>query len=111
VPNYVVSWVDSSGNGELGPGDDFTWEFSYCWDDDPTNDFDDLIHGMVEFGRYTEVVDSSNRVTRIGFETPGGVVFTNFVVSEVEEDPPGTFSIDTTIDTELNGGFTIVFTE
>jgi hypothetical protein len=107
--NYVVSWADSSGNGQLGPGDDFTWEFSYCWDDDPANDFDDLIQGVVNLGNYTEVVDASNRVTRIGFESPGGVVFTDFVLYEVEEEPADTYN--TTITTELNGGFTIVFTE
>jgi hypothetical protein len=108
----ALTWDDASLNGEVGGGDNFTWSFTDCWDDDPTDDIDDLINGTLDLDSYTEVVDGNNRVTRIGFEGQGGgVVYTNFVVSEVEEDPPGTFTIDPSAETTVNGSFTIVFTE
>jgi len=108
---HALTWQDSSGNGEVGGGDNFTWTFTDCWDNDPNDDFDDLINGTVNLGSYTEVVDGNNRVTRVGFESPEGVVFTNLVISEVEEGPPGTFTIDPNDDVTVNNGFTIVFTE
>jgi hypothetical protein len=52
-----------------------------------------------------------NWVTRIGFDSPGGVVFNNFILREVEENPPGTFTMDPLGDISINGGFTIIFTE
>jgi len=108
----ALSWDDASGNGEVGGGDNFTWTLTDCWDDDQGDNIDDLINGTVDLDSYTEVVDGSNRVTRIGFEGQGGgVVFTDFVVSEVEEEPLGTFTIDQNADITVNGGFTIVFTE
>ena len=108
---HALTWQDTSGNGEVGPGDSFTWTFTDCWDNDPNDDNDNLINGTVDLGSYTEVVDGSNRVTRVGFDSPEGVVFTNLVLSEVEESPPDTFTIDPNNDVTVNNGFTIVFTE
>jgi hypothetical protein len=107
----ALTWDDASGNNDVGGGDNFTWDFDDCWDNDTTDDIDDLINGTVDLGSYTEVVDGNNRVTTIGFLGPEGVVFTNFVLSEVEEDPPGTFTIDPNDDITVNGGYTIVFYE
>ncbi len=113
-----VSWVDTSGNADLGPGDSFVWSYSDCWENDESDTLDDLINGSVNLVGYTEVSENRNGsvvITRIGFEpyidSPGGVEFLDLTVAETEENPPGTFVIDEGAVFTIKGGFSIVFFE
>ena len=107
----VFTWNDDMSNGELGPGDSFSWEFIKCWNDDESDDFDFLYHNRLNLVNYVEVVNE-NVVTRIGFEPtqgPGGVDFCNLVLTETET----TFEniiLGVNDAFILNGGFSIVFT-
>lgn len=104
------TWFDVSDDGEVGGGDSFQWEFVDCWDDDPEDDIDDLLNGTIDLRGYTEVEDGGKTV-RIGYELPGGVEFTEFCLSEIEEVDEGVYTHDTTYAVTVNGGFTIVFYE
>jgi hypothetical protein len=113
-----VSWVDTSGNADLGPGDSFVWSYSDCWENDESDTLDDLINGSVNLVGYTEVSENRNGsvvITRIGFEpyidSPGGVEYLDLTIAETEENPPGTFVIDEGAVFTINGGFSIVFFE
>jgi hypothetical protein len=116
--SFSVTWIDDSGNFDLGPGDSFVWYFSDCWENDEFDDIDNLINGGVNLVGYTEVSeirDSTNVITRIGFEpyidSPGGVEFLDLTIAETQEDPPGTFVVDENSVITINGGFSIVFFE
>jgi len=114
----LFSWVDDNVNGEVGPGDSFRQEFESCWYDDPDDDIDELIDGVIEFVSYTEVV-SNDLITRIGFEgatnaRTGGVRYGDelgndpLVITEtIEQD--GTITPDEPI--TLTGQYVIVFFE
>lgn len=107
--SQTFGWEDSSANGDLGPGDDFTWTFTGYGEDSP-DDIDQIADGTVEFLSFTE----NETPFRLGFEPyegPGGVFFQDFSLYEVEEGPPGVFTPDTGMEITINGGYTISFTE
>jgi len=102
------SWEEGTAgadDGEVGPGDSFSMDFDDCWNNDPEDDFDDLIQGGLDFTGYMENIETVADVetlTGIGFEE---ITFRNLVLSEtytegdvctLEGNPTtitGTFSI------------------
>lgn len=108
----VLTWL---GSGDVSPGDSFEWTFTDCWLDDPGDTFDTLVRGSITLRNWTEVVDSSNRLVRIGFEPfngPGGVQYNDLALDETVESPPGTVTIAGGPGSlVIAGGFAIVFFE
>jgi len=98
----TITWT---GSGELLPGQDFTIDFDDCWLDDPTDNTDDLLNGIITLQGYVEDVDASNTLTRVGFDA---VLFQDFTEAETEEDT-GVFTIDPSGTTTVNGGFSVIF--
>lgn len=102
VPGTIrYAWIDSSGNGSVGPGDSFTITFSQCWVNDATDNLDDLLDGTATLSNYTEL---DGPPLMIG----GDMSFTDFVITETEEVSPGVFTTDPNPMT-INGGFQIYF--
>jgi hypothetical protein len=102
----VLTW---QGPGdELIPGAVFDWEFTDCWD---ANDFQ-LANGLIQFANYTEQIDASNRLTRIGFVPDagvnGGISFLGWTLSQTDLDQ-GVYTIDPANDLRLSGGFSLLF--
>ena len=105
----TITWL---GSGEVTPGDNFEWRFTDCWRDDPLDDTDDLIDGVIRMENYVEAVDSvTNILVEIGFghlfNEPGGVIFDNLLIRETQEDM-GVFTIDPDDDITVNGGFVLL---
>lgn len=106
----TVTWNDDNSDGTLNPGDGFNWLLADCWDNDPTDNIDDLLNGEIDTIGYTEVITSAGLIDIIGFEPfgddPGGVIFTNFSFTETDSstNPPTLEEVTT-----LNGGFSIIF--
>jgi len=99
------------GSGEdLSPGDVFDWTFTNCWFADSNS----LIDNFLQMQNYIEVVDASNTLTRIGFgpanNMSGGVLYFDWTIAETEEID-GVYTIDPDDRIEINGGFSMVFTQ
>ncbi len=114
----TLTWLDSNGDGEVATGDDFRWDFVQCWDNDEAGLIDDLVDGQVDlagFVKETEQRDGVDIMTRFGFgpegENTGGVIFTDLVHTEIEEEAEGTFTPEPRRSFTLNGGYAIFFTE
>ena len=104
----TVSWSDVDNSIGINSGDSFFLDFIDCWDDDPTDTIDTLYDRGISFFNYTEV-QTAGVITRVGFESPGGIDFTGLQITETEDDG---FNIlifgDEAI--TLSGGFSMVFT-
>lgn len=102
-----VTWT---GSGELSDGDDFTWEFSQCWFDEPFDDTSELLHGTVLLENYTETIDfNNNTLFEIGFgglDGQPGVIFDLTVSETIEENGVFTISPDNVI--TITGGFAMI---
>ena len=100
----TVTWL---GSGELSDGDDFTWQFTQCWDQDD----EELIDGTVTLQDYTESVDFNTGVLfdigfgGLGAGAPGGVIF-DFSFSETVEDQ-GIWTIPADGVITISGGFVL----
>ena len=100
----TVTWL---GSGELDDGDDFTWQFTQCWDADD----EELIDGTVTLQDYQESVDFNTGVLfdigfgSLGAGAPGGVIF-DFTISETVEDQ-GVWSIAADDVITISGGFVL----
>ncbi|NPV04414.1 MAG: hypothetical protein HPY67_06760 [Syntrophaceae bacterium] len=88
-----VDWQDTTGNGDLGPGDRFVGTFSEFWVDDPTDDVDRMYDGVLTLSGYIENPNSLG----------GAFVFSNFRERETQGNM---ISPDSTI---VNGGFDVIF--
>jgi hypothetical protein len=104
----TVTWT---GSGELSDGDDFNWQFTQCWIDDPNDPMDDLLDGAVLLENYTETVDfNTNTLFEIGFGglsgQPGGVIFDLTVSETLEND--GVFTIPADDVITITGGFAMI---
>jgi hypothetical protein len=88
-----IDWLDASGNGDLGPADNFFGTFTQFWIDDPTDDIDRMYNGELGLLGYIETQNSAG----------GNLVFDNFTLRETEGN---TISPDTTT---INGGFSLLF--
>jgi hypothetical protein len=101
---FTVTWL---GSGELADGDDFTWQFEQCWDQDD----EELIDGTISLQDYTESVDFDTGVLfdigfgGLGANAPGGVIF-DFTISETVEDQ-GVWTIATDDVITISGGFVL----
>ena len=109
----TMTWLGpGSGSGEVTPGDSFEWRFTDCWNDEPLDDTDDLIDGVISLENYSEAVTNINHLLEIGFGSvsngPGGVIFDNLTISETQDDM-GVFTIDPDDDITVNGGFALIF--
>lgn len=99
------------GSGEdLSPGDDFDWTFTDCWFADSNS----LMDNSIRMQNYIEDINSYNTLTRIGFapddNISGGVLFFDWTVAETGEID-GVYTIDPDDRIEVNGGFSMVFTQ
>ncbi|MDX2410663.1 MAG: hypothetical protein QNK16_01405 [Woeseiaceae bacterium] len=100
----TVTWL---GSGELSDGDDFTWQFTQCWDADD----EELIDGTITLQDYTESVDFNTGVLfdigfgGLGANAPGGVIF-DFTISETVEDQ-GIWTIPADGVITVSGGFVL----
>ncbi len=99
------------GSGEyMSPGDVFDWTFTNCWNASTNT----LIDNFVQMQNYIEVIDASNTLTRIGFapdnSVGGGVIYFDWTVAETEEIQ-GMYTIDPLDRIEVNGGFSMVFSQ
>ncbi len=101
---FTVTWL---GAGELADGDDFTWQFEQCWDQDD----EELIDGTISLQDYTESVDFNTGVLfdigfgGLGANAPGGVIF-DFTISETVEDQ-GIWTIPADDVITISGGFVL----
>ena len=95
---------------DLSPGDVFDWTFTNCW----FASSETLIDNFLQMQNYIEVIDASNTLTRIGFgpdnNVSGGVLYFDWRVSETQEDQ-GVYTILPEDQIEVNGGFSMVFTQ
>ena len=114
----TLTWIDSDNNDLLGAGDSFRWNFVQCWDNAEEGIIDDLMNGQVDlvgFIKDTEQRDSVDVMTQFGFGpeqvSTGGVIFTDLVHTEIEEETEGAFSSEPRRSFTINGGYTILFTE
>ena len=110
----LITWNDSSFDGSLGPGDSFLVSYTECWDNEESDNFDQLYNGAVNLVNYVEV-ENAGVITRIGFEPfqalAGGINFDNFEIIETETDAnQGLVIIEQAEKLILKGGFSIVFT-
>jgi hypothetical protein len=99
------------GSGEdLSPGDVFDWTFTNCWFADSNS----LIDNFLQMQNYIEDINANNTLTRIGFgpdkNITGGVLFFDWTLAETEEID-GVYTIDPDDRIEINGGFSMVFTQ
>jgi hypothetical protein len=99
------------GSGEdLSPGDVFDWTFTNCWFADSNS----LIDNFMQMQNYIEDINANNTLTRIGFgpdnNVSGGVLYFDWTVAETEEIA-GVYTIDPDDRIEINGGFSMVFTQ
>ena len=101
---FTVTWL---GSGELADGDDFTWQFEQCWDQDD----EALIDGTITLQDYTESVDFNTGVLfdigfgGLGANAPGGVIFDVTVSETVEDQGIWTIPADEVI--TISGGFVL----
>jgi len=101
---FTVTWL---GSGELANGDDFTWQFEQCWDQ---ND-EELIDGTITLQDYTESVDFNTGVLfdvgfgGLGANAPGGVIFDVTISETVEDQGIWTIPADGVI--AVSGGFVL----
>ncbi len=117
-PSRTLTWLDTDESGGIGSGDAFRWDFVSCWTDEAGTLIDDLMHGQVDLQGYVQDVeqrDGMDVLTRFGFEpevqTTAGVTYTDVVQTEIEEETPGTLSIDPKRTYVVNGGYSILFSE
>lgn len=106
-----LMWSDVNTDGNVGPGDSFFAQLEDCWIYP-----DKILNGSPSFYGYVENIDQSRDViTAIGFTSvtppnPGGF-FGSIGIEETEESTttPGTTEITNAI--QVEGGFSILFTE
>lgn len=101
---FTITWL---GAGELSNGDDFTWAFNNCWNQDD----EELRDGTVTLEDYTESVDFNTGVLfNIGFGglgagAPGGVIYDLTLSETVEGQGVWTIPADGVI--AVSGGFVL----
>lgn len=125
IPNqgfFTFSWLDDAANGSVGPGDSFNWDFEYCLSDDPDDDIDDMLNGVVGLNSLTEVYvqrPAGETLVRIGWEgpgipaRPGGVHFSELERWEVfDADGNGAGTVAAAeLTSTVDGRMTLVFFE
>lgn len=117
-PSRTLTWLDTNEDGQISGGDAFRWQFLSCWINDGETAIDDLMHGRIDLMGYIRNVeqrDGQDVLTRFGFEpevqTTSGVIYTDLVQTEIEEETPEVLSVDPKRTYIVNGGYNIVFSE
>lgn len=110
MPARGMGRITWQGSGELMSGHTFQWEFMNCWVGFGGNG--ELMNGMIQMSNYTETIDASNTLTRVGFEPSGGVnggvEFLGFRIEETVENG-GMHMIDPSSTVSVSGGFSVIF--
>ena len=110
--SFTVGWNDEDNDTSISSGDRVDLAFFDCWVNEESDPVARLYNRGITFNNYTEV-QSGNVITRVGFESPGGIVagmvFDFLEITETEDDGINTvISSDNTI--TVSGGFSMVFT-
>jgi hypothetical protein len=110
--SFTVGWNDADNDQGISSGDRVDLAFFDCWVNEETDPVAKLYDRGITFNNYTEV-QSGNEITRVGFESPDGViagmVFDFMEITETEDNGINTvISSDNTI--TVSGGFSMVFT-
>jgi hypothetical protein len=99
------AWHDTGepgSAGQIGPADDFTATFVDCWRDDPDDDIDERLDGVIDYFGYGEI----DEPFWLFFAE---VRFTDFRIVETEETAPGVF--EDGLSTTVNGSLTMQLVE
>lgn len=99
------AWHDTGeplSAGQIGPDDGFTSTFVDFWRDDPNDDVDERLDGVIDYLGYHE----DDHPFWLHFAE---VRFTDFTIVETEETAPGVFVEDLT--TTWNGSLTVQVVE
>jgi hypothetical protein len=110
--SFTVGWNDENNDTSIGTGDRVDLAFFECWVNEESDPVARLYNRGITFNNYTEV-QSGNMITRVGFESPDGViagmVFDFMEITETEDN-----GINTVISSDnritVSGGFSMVFT-
>jgi hypothetical protein len=69
--NLWLNWTDKNKDRVLGKGDSFTWIFENSWEDEPSDEVDELYLGKVDLRGYTENImpgdDDKDTLMSFGF--------------------------------------------
>ena len=114
--NFTATWIDVSGEGDIGPGDTFELVNNQVWVNNEDSEDDFIFDGQINFVGFVDVVNSNDETERIGFEPyleepdleePGGVFMENFTehFTMTEENE---VLIDDSF--TITGAFSIIFT-
>ena len=110
--SFAVGWYDENNDISISSGDRVYLDFFECWVNEESDPVARLYNRGITFNNYTEV-QSGNVITRVGFESPDGIVagmvFNFLEITETEDNGINTvISGDNTI--TVSGGFSMVFT-
>jgi hypothetical protein len=110
--SFTVGWNDENNDISISSGDKVYLDFFECWVNEESDPVARLYNRGITFNNYTEV-QSGNVITRVGFESPDGIVagmvFDFLEITETEDNGINTvISSDNTI--TVSGGFSMVFT-
>ncbi len=110
--SFTVGWNDSNNDISIGSGDRVFLEFFECWVNEESDPVARLYNRGITFNNYTEV-QSGNVITRVGFESPDGIVagmvFDFLEITETEDNGINTV-ISSANTITVSGGFSMVFT-
>ena len=111
--SIAVGWNDEDNDTGISSGDKVYLEFFECWIDDENDTIDRLYNRGITFNNYTEV-QSGNVITRVGFESPDGIVaglvFDFLEITETEDNGVDRTVISSDETITVSGGFSMVFT-
>ena len=110
--SFAVGWNDEDNDTSISSGDRVYLDFFECWVNEESDPVARLYNRGITFNNYIEV-QSGNVITRVGFESPDGIVagmvFDFLEITETVDDSINTvISSDNTI--TISGGFSMVFT-
>ncbi|HNQ85033.1 MAG TPA: hypothetical protein PLP82_01640 [Deltaproteobacteria bacterium] len=108
----TLSWTDTSWDSVLGPGDGFSWNYYWYWNNIPSEDIDLLYFGNVRMLGFLENSDG-DEITSVGFmpegSAAGGVFYDGFLIYTTEEVSPGVIDVYEDDVLVYDGGYGIVF--
>ena len=106
--SFTVGWNDEDNDTSISSGDRVDLEFFECWVNEESDPVARLYNRGITFNNYIEV-QSGNVITRVGFESPGGMVFNFLEITETEDNGINTV-ISSANTITVSGGFSMVFT-
>jgi len=110
--SFTVGWNDADNDQGISSGDRVYLDFFECWVNEEPGLVARLYNRGITFNNYTEV-QSGNVITRVGFESPDGIVagmvFDFLEITETEDNGINTV-ISSANTIRVSGGFSMVFT-